>query len=166
MLASGLASAVMLGAAGIGIVGAQSSTGQNSLVKKIAQKFNLKEADVQQVFDQNHQDMQAQREANGKTRLDQAVKDGKITQAQEDLIVAKHKEMQTFMDGLKDKTEAERHTAMETKMTELKKWATDNGISQEFMGPGGRGGRGYMGRMMDGPRDADDGTPPASSSTN
>lgn len=75
------------------------------------------------MFDENRSEMEAKHEAEEKSRLDQAVKDGKITQEQEDKIIAKLKEMkanrEANKDDLKDKTEAERKAAMEAKRQSL-----------------------------------------------
>lgn len=119
----------------------------SGLVTAIAQKFNLNAADVQKVFEEQHQAMKAQHQAKAKENLDQAVKDGKLTQAQEDAIVAKRVEMKTTMEGLKDKTEAERKTAMDANRDSLKQWATQNNIPEEYLRPGhGRPGGGPGGR--------------------
>ena len=150
--ASAVAGALSLGVGAIAAAtpAATRTDRMNSIVNAIAQKFNLNPTDVQQVFDAEHQKMQAQRQADLKTRLDQAVKDGKITQAQEDLIVAKHQEMKTFMDSMKDKTPAERETAMKSQRDALKKWATDNNIPPQFLMPFGDHGRGRGFGPMDG----------------
>lgn len=128
---------------------ATTSTSQNSIVDKIAAKFNLNKADVQKVFDENRSAHQAEREQAEKTRLDQAVKDGKLTQAQEDKLIAKLKEVQSArqanMDAMKDKTPAERKAAMEAERTAFKQWLADNGIPAEYgkmAGHGPRGGHG------------------------
>jgi len=155
--------------AGIGVSQAATNTvhtnPMTALVSAIAQKFNLNPTDVQQVIDQQRtameQQMQAKHAEEQKTVLDQAVKDGKITQAQEDLILAKQAEMKTFMESLKNKTHAERKTAFEANKMALTQWAKDNNIPEQYLmhrGPGGRGGeqggpggRGMGGRgMMDG----------------
>jgi polyhydroxyalkanoate synthesis regulator phasin len=142
--------------AGIGIASAATTaTNGNSLVDKIATKFGLKKADVQAVFDQNRTEKEAERLQNVKDTLAQAVKDGKLTQAQADAITTKMTEMKTFMDSLKDKTADERHTAMDAKRDELKKWADDNSIPEAYRrfvmgGPGrGMGMGGHMHGMMD-----------------
>jgi len=83
-----------------------------------------------------------------KAALDQAVKDGKITQAQEDLIIAKQAEVKAFRDGLKDKTEADRQAAMKTEMQSIKDWATANNIPEQYVIFAGRGrGMGDGGMM-------------------
>jgi hypothetical protein len=149
LVLSSIAAGGVIGLAGLGIANAQTTTtGQSSLISKIAQKFNLKEADVQSVFDEQRASDQAAHQAEEKTQLDQAVKDGKLTQVQEDLIIAKQNELQSFMDSLADKTQMERRTAMDAKKVELDKWATDNNIPMQYMhfmggrehGMGGPGG--------------------------
>lgn len=136
--------------AGVGLVNAQSSTQSGTgLVDKIAQKFNLNKSDVQKVFDDDRAAHDAQRQQQMEDRLTQAVKDGKLTQAQADAIKAKLQEMKTFMDSQKDKTPQERHDAMKTKMDELKQWATQNNIPTEYL-PMGHGMHGGMRPDKDG----------------
>jgi len=145
----GVAGLLSIAGAATAIHAASSTTtGTNNLVQMIADKFHLNVSDVQQVFDQNRANEQADRQAKAKEFLDAAVKDGKITQAQEDLIVAKQKEIQTFMDSLKGKSAADRKTAMQTEMTQVAQWAKDNGISQRYLHLGGPGGPGHRGGPM------------------
>lgn len=66
-------------------------------------------------------------------RLDQAVKDGKLTQTQRDQIVTKEKELQIFMQTLKDKTPEERTALVKTKIAEIKQWAADNKLPTEYL---------------------------------
>lgn len=137
------------GIAGNGLVSAETnSSGTNSLITKIAQKFNLKTEDVQAVFDEDRTAKQAERQAEVEKNLAQAVTDGKLTAEQKDKIIAKQKELQTAREAegdiMKDKTETERKTAMDAKRTELEQWAKDNSIPTEFLryvqgGPGGHG---------------------------
>ena len=144
----------VLATAGISSLGAvsmasaaTSSTGQDSLIDKIASKFKLNKDEVKAVFDEDRTTREAEREQKMKDKLAQAVKDGKLTQAQADKITAKMAEMKTFMESLKDKTETERKSAMDTKRDEIKKWIEDNNIPEGYMpmGPGGPGGHGMMG---------------------
>lgn len=113
-----------------------STNRMNEIMTAIAQKFNLNEADVQNVFDTEHIQMNAERmqeqQAQFKSRLDQAIKDGKLTQAQEDLLIAKQAELKAFMDTLKDKTPIKRQTAMKAQRRTLKTWATANNIPKEY----------------------------------
>ena len=141
-------------AAGMGVASAASNgSNSNSLVDKIATKFNLKKADVQQVFDEEHAARQAEHEQKTKDRLDQAVKDGKITQDQEDKLITKLKELQAdrqaFREEQKEETQAQRD-AHKAKMDAFKQWLTDNKIPEDLARPmGGRGHHG-MGMMHDG----------------
>jgi len=140
--ATGIAS---LGAAGAASA-ATNSKGPDALIDKLATKFNLNKDEVKAVFEEERAVHQAEREQAMKDRLSQAVKDGKLTQAQADKITAKMAEMKAFHESLKDKTKEERKTAMDAKRDELKKWAEDNDIPAGFFPMGGPG-RGH------GPRD-------------
>ena len=142
---------------GAGVIyAAQNPTAQNrmsGLVTAIATRFHLNQADVQQVFDEQRlqvtQQMQLTQGQHEKTKLDQAVKAGKLTQAQEDLIIAKQAEMKTLMNSLKGKTPGERQTALKAQTDTLKAWAQTNNIPMQYLMPFGggmRGGRG-PGRM-------------------
>ncbi len=59
----------------------------SSLVSAIAKKFNLKTADVQAVFDEQHKSMDATRTTEVKSKLTQLVSDGKLTQSQANAIL-------------------------------------------------------------------------------
>lgn len=128
---------------------------ESSLIDKLVAKFGLNKSEVQSVFNQEHTEREARHQKDLESRLSQAVTDGKITEDQKSKILAKQQEMQTFRDSLKEKTEDERHTAMENKRTELEKWATDNSIPEKYihftMGHGGGKGHGF-GDGMSGPR--------------
>ncbi len=103
---------------------------QDTLVEKIANKFNLNKSDVQKVFDDNRSENENRREAKEKSRLDQAVKDGKITKDQEDKIIAKLRELR---EQKKDEK-----TQKRDKRQELKQWAKDNNIPLELLHAGKR----------------------------
>lgn len=130
----------------------------SDLVTKIAQRFNLQEKDVQAVFDENRTEKQTEKQADNQQKftdaLKKAVTDGKLTQAQADLIIAKRAElvakMKTFFEtGTKTKEEIK--TASKQMHADLNAWATANNIPQEyvkFLGLGFGGGR--MGRGMGG----------------
>jgi hypothetical protein len=152
LLMAGIVSSIgTAGLAGHHLVVAESSTsGSNTLVTKIAQKFNLNTTDVQEVFDEDRTDRQAERQTEIEKNLAQAVSDGKLTAEQKDKIIAKQKELQSGheaeFESMKNKTEAERKAAMEAKRTELEKWAGENNIPTQYlryiMGHGGHGPHG------------------------
>ncbi len=125
-----------------------------NLVKAIAEKFGLNQTEVQQVFDDQHAQMQQQHKADEATRLSQAVTDGKLTQDQADKITAKRAELDAQRESDKAKfdsmTDSERQAAMKTKMDELKQWATDNNIPAGYLPFGGGRGHGGPGGMHNG----------------
>ncbi len=154
---------LILGLAGLGILGAttfgavstfaQTNEGfQSSLIQKIAQRFNLNQADVQQVFDQNKTHRRNQRQQNLTDKLTQAVKEGKITEAQKQAIIAKFADLKNNRADFKNLTPDQRKQAMDQKKTDMHSWATQNGIDLDTLksilgGPGmGMGGmRGHRG---------------------
>lgn len=107
------------------------------LVNALATKFNLKASDVQQVFDEQHAQMEARFQQKLSDRLAQAVKDGKLTQEQADKITAKLAELKTQRENNKEtfvnKTQKERQTLMKEEMTSLQQWAKDNNIPMEYL---------------------------------
>jgi hypothetical protein len=136
-----------------------------TLIQKLADKLGVDKAKVQAVFDEDRTAREADRQKSYEDRLNQAVKDGKLTEEQKTKVLAKHHEleakMQAARDTFRDKTEAERHTAMEATRTEIEQWAKDTGIDAKWlmgggpgMGKGGMmGGHGGRGHGMMGDRD-------------
>lgn len=127
----------------------------SSIVQKIADKFGLNKSDVQAVFDQEKSDREASMEAKFESQLDQDVKDGKLTDAQKQLIISKRKELestrQTQMQSMQGKSQDEIKAAMEankatmeSERKSLEDWATKNGIDIKYL-MGGFGMRGGMG---------------------
>lgn len=106
-------------------------------VTAIAQKFNLSATDVQKVIDDQHSVMRASHAQVFADRLARAVSDGKLTQAQANLINAKKAELEAFRVSLMGKTQAEKQEAMKAHFDSLKKWATDNKIPSGFAFFGG-----------------------------
>lgn len=107
------------------------------LVNALATKFNLKASDVQQVFDEQHAQMEAQLQQKFVDRLAQAVKDGKLTQDQADKITAKLAELKTQRETNKEtfanQTPEERRASMKEEMTALQQWAKDNNVPMEYL---------------------------------
>lgn len=142
---------------------AETSDGSSkaSIVDKIATKFNLNKDQVQQVFDQDRQEHEADRKAKLEERLTQAVSDGKITADQKQAILTKLDELQKQREANKDKfkdmTAAERKAAMEQERTDLQTWAKQNNIPMEYLmmgGPGHDHGMGMGTPANDGDQDA------------
>jgi len=92
----------------------------DTLIDKIAQKFNLPADQVKTVFDEEKAARQEDRRVEQNAKLDQAVIDGVITKEQQDLIIAKRAEL---AEG-----RAERRSEMQS-------WMADNGIDETKLAP-------------------------------
>jgi len=135
---------------------ATSNNPMSTLVAKIAEKFGLNKNEVQLVFDQDRADRQAEMKTKYEERLTQDIKDGKLTESQKVLILAKRQEIEASRQQNRPKdrgslTEEERKTVREankTKMEEerqaLEDWAKQNNIDVKYLfgGLGIRGGQG------------------------
>lgn len=107
-----------------------------SVATAIATKFNLNVSDVQNVIDQTVAAGRQQVEKNRPARIDplvQAVKNGRLTQAQADLITAKRAELKTDLDALKNTAPVDRLAVLKTQAAALKQWATNNGIPPQYI---------------------------------
>ncbi len=145
------------GAAGLASAATAQSTDRSQhmsgLITALAKRFNVKENDVQAVFDENHSRMEVQREAEAKNQVTQLVKDGKLTQAQADLTNAKRTELQktrnTYRTRMSSKTDTERKAGMDAERATLEAWFTDSGIPTEYryLIFGGRQGHGDPGNI-------------------
>lgn len=151
--AAGFTGASMVSAAST----TDSSNPMSSLVDAMASKFNLDKTQVQAVFDEQKSAMQAEREAEMKTKIAQLVTDGEITQAQADKINTKRAELQkereTNREAMQSMTDAERKAEMESHKTEMDAWFSENDIDTEYryLLIGVRGhGHGSPGGMRDG----------------
>ena len=144
-------------------VSAQSTNGNGSgqtIIQRLAEKFGLAETDVQAVFDEERTAHQEQMQAQYEERLTEAVSNGDLTEAQKQLILAKHEELEAAheadrgqMGQMKDMTTQERAAEREKRQAErdaLQAWADENGIDMQYVmgfgGPGGHGGPGMGGR--------------------
>lgn len=157
---------ILLTAAALAIVGTTLLTANNafaqtsdtttnpmsSLVEKIATKFGLDKNEVQALFDEERQTHEAEHKAREEARLQQLVSDGKITEAQKQLIITKQEELRTQHqsehESLLNRTAQERQAAMEAHKKALEDWAAQNGIDSQYLMPfkmkGGPGMRGTM----------------------
>lgn len=135
LLTVGAAGTIGLLVAGGAVMAHNTTTGNNTLVEKIATKFNVSKDEVQKVFDEDKEVRHAEMEKKYEERLAQAVKDGKLTTEQKDKILAKHKEMKVQMKAMhadvKDKTEHK--AAMKKHHEEMQAWLKANNIPEEYM---------------------------------
>lgn len=135
MLATGLVTAAtIVGIGGVQLVSADSAPtstngSEQSLVDKIASKFHLDKSKVQAVFDEDRQAHHAEMEQKRADALAQAVKDGKLTQAQADHITAVWNEVDAIMKKSDDsKSSAADRQAVKDKLDALQQWAKDQSI--------------------------------------
>ncbi|MEK7461421.1 MAG: hypothetical protein AAB647_04390 [Patescibacteria group bacterium] len=133
---------------------AQGDETRQPLVQKIAERFNLNEADVQAVFDEEKTGHMNQMQQKFDDRLAQAVLDGKIDLAQKQLILDKRAELQkthgSDRETFKNMTPKQRQAAKQTRHADLQAWATEKGIDLRYLMPGPKGGpqRGHPDKMM------------------
>lgn len=123
---------------------------KDTLIQRIVQKFGLKTADVQAVFDTVRSEHQDEMQQKMTERLETLVKQGKITEAQKKLIVAKHAELQAQrekeMESMKDLTPEERRSKMDAHRAELESWAKQNNIDIQYVIGFGKGNGYGMGK--------------------
>lgn len=100
---------------GVGAYAMGGGSQNDGLIAKIAQRFNLNEADVQAVFD-DYKD--SEREARISERLQGLIDEGKTTAEQKTLIENKLKEIDTARDQ---------------EQKDLEAWAKEKGIDLKYM---------------------------------
>jgi len=144
-----------IGLAGLGTFGiasaatdtSKSNDPQSSLVDKIASKFGLQKSDVQAVFDENRTERHQAMEQKAKDRLVQAVKDGKLTQAQADHITGVMDNVKQLVgDSKPNEVSDDAKQQIKSQLDELRQWAKDNKIDLRYLRGGVPGGHGM--RMM------------------
>jgi hypothetical protein len=110
----------------------------DTIVSRIAEKFNLNEQDVEAVFDSVVQERQDEMKSKREESFSKAVSDGVITEDQKNAIIAKM-----------DENFGERFQNRE----EMQQWYKDQGIDQTKIAPylnfgrGERGGHREIGMM-------------------
>lgn len=115
-----------------------------NIVSAIAEKFNLNASDVQAVFDEqreimetnrkeHREEMQADMQEKFTERINRAVVDGKLTQVQADLIIAKKAELCSQQTNMEGKTREEILAFQKTQRDSLQQWAEDNNIPTEYI---------------------------------
>jgi TolA-binding protein len=120
---------LVAGALGTGVVLAANSSSYPPMVKKLADKLNVKEDDVQGAIDEMRTEKQKEMQKKFEERLDQAVKDGKITEEQKAEILKKQEAIQKKQEEMRELKQ------------DLQNWATENNIDlREICGGFGRGG--------------------------
>jgi hypothetical protein len=112
-----------------------------TMIARLAQAFGKSEDEVKAVLEQVRSEQEAARLAELTAKLDAGVSAGQITSEQKQLILDKFAAMkaereaqhQAWKDSGEKPTMAIRHENRQDRKTELETWATDNGISTEFL---------------------------------
>lgn len=111
----------------------------NNLIQKIAQRFNLDETEVKAFFAERKADRQIKRQEKREAKLDQAVENGELTEAQKQLILDKRAELKTSFEAnreeFKNLDPEERKTFKTEKRAEIEAWAEANGIDSKYLHP-------------------------------
>lgn len=141
------------GMIGMGKVNASQTPSYPPIIQKLAERFNLSVDDIQTVFDEERNERQQKMQDAYEEKLNQAITNGKITEAQKQRILEKRKEMEANRPkqerNMEGKTEEERQKEMKERKTEMEQerknleaWAKENGIDVSFLfGFGMREGR-------------------------
>lgn len=132
---------LVAGVLGAGVVLAASNSSYPPIVEKLAEKLNVSNSDVNTAFDEVRQEKHQDAQERFEQQLDQAVKDGKITEEQKEVLLKKNTEIQEQQEEV-----------MELKQ-DLKNWADENDIDLgDVMGKGSKGGlKGHRGGGCFGP---------------
>ncbi len=122
IIATVLGVLIMTGAFGAGVVvAANSTTTKKSIVERLSERFNLNAYDVKKVFTEAQEErLQAMRDAR-EERLAEAVKEGKITEAQKTTIL---KKVDKILEKQKELMDLQQ---------ELRDWADDNNIDLKIL---------------------------------
>ncbi|MBE0448696.1 MAG: hypothetical protein IBX64_11485, partial [Actinobacteria bacterium] len=124
---------LMTGAYSVYAANTESTQKYPPIVEKLVQAFNLDRNKVDKVLGEYKQEREVQHKARLGERLDQAVKDGKITEKQKEAILKKMDEMKSKLEELKNLSPEDRREELEKLRTDLQTWAKENGIDQQFM---------------------------------
>ena len=83
----------LAGTIGVGKILAQDAYNYPPIISKLVERFGLNEDEVKSVFDEARQEHQVQMQAKFGEKLDEAVKNGELTEDQKQAILKKHEEM-------------------------------------------------------------------------
>ncbi len=124
MLSLALAGAAVYG--GVKAFASTDTSRHQEIVSSLASKLGVTEDKVSTALSDIDKEKQTAMEAARKTKLDEAVKAGVITQDQEDKLIAKETEVKAAEDNIQ---------------SDLQQWYLDNGIDTAKLAPyAGRGG--------------------------
>lgn len=118
----------------------------------LADHFNLDIEEVEAFFEEYRAEKKGDFEERAADRLNELVTEGTITQEQADALTSLYEDGEEFRQSLADLSPEERREAVEERMEEVKAWAEEQGLDEEFPLLGGlmkhrqeHGGRGPFG---------------------
>ena len=127
------------GAAFLGANTVSAQTSGESLVQRIAERFELDEAEVESFFYELKEERMELKDEMREQHLDGLVDDGIITEDQKNLLIEKFEEnraeRQTLKEENSDLSKAEIKQLMEDRKAEMEAWAEENGINLEEIRP-------------------------------
>src|SRR3989344_6193917 len=126
-----LTGVLAFGTLGVTLASAQTAASYPPIVQKIADRFGLDAKEVIQVFQEAHDEHQAEMEAQMLERLDDAVAEGTITQEQRDALFDKHEEMLAKLERLGDLEPEERRAEAAKVHKEFKAWIEEQNIDSD-----------------------------------
>jgi hypothetical protein len=121
---------------------------EGNMHSRLAEKLGLDESKIESAFDEMRAEHQAERQTQFEERLNQAVTDGEITEAQKQLILDKHEVLkaqhEADFENKGEKTREEWRAERQAHREEMESWADENGIDLKYFFGG-------MGKFGDGP---------------
>lgn len=124
----------------------------DSLIDRIAARFNLNRSDIEGVMNEERAAHQAERQKEFESRLSDAVQRGAITEEQKKLIEEKHaalkNEREASRDAWRNMSKEERRAEHKKRHEEMASWMKANNIPDGIMALGMKGSgykRGGMG---------------------
>lgn len=102
----------------------KNDSGYPAIIDKLAERFNLNEDEVNGFFQEQRKEKREEMQKRYEERLNQAVSEGKITEEQKKIILAKKEELKSQRQENRENRERHRE--------ELKKWMEENGINLDY----------------------------------
>jgi hypothetical protein len=110
---------------------------EDNIISTLSQKLGVSEDKVQKAFDEIHNERHDKMETQYQNMLSQAVKDGKLSDAQMQLLISKHNELfnqkEANAEEFKNMTPQERRDEMKKHHDELEAWAKENNIDPSYL---------------------------------
>lgn len=140
------ATIIGFGAYGISTAYAAEDTNLPPFMSRLAERFGLNEGEVHEFMDEDRVEHKTQMEANFEQRMEEAVKNGDLTEDQVKAIETKHDELEAKREEVRNQEPGTRREAMHEIRDEMHDWIVEQGLEdvmpepQEGMQRGGGNG--------------------------